>query len=397
MPFDMYKILHITNSLGVGGAERLMVDLARLLDKSKFSMHVCCTGPDGPMREDLERAGSKVTVLDKKRRSSLLFPVFCADVGSLFVGITGVIRRERPDLVHAHLEAGYVAPFCARLAGVKAVVVGFHSSVLLAKRGSRSLRNAARRATMRRVARLADALVAGGDYAARAAAKLCGVASSDVRVIYNAVDVSRVDEAASVSIRSELGLPEEEKLLVTLGTVKEPKNHRLLIEALRRVSEARRGVSALIVGTGEEGFVANLKELAAELGLGAKVFFLGYREDAYGIVKSSDLMVLPSLWEGLPVAALEGMACGVPVLLSDIPPHRDLIRHGVDGWLFYSNEASSLADAILEVLGDEESMRKVALAGSRKVRERFSSSEMAKAYGILYEECIRSKPGPAAR
>jgi glycosyltransferase involved in cell wall biosynthesis len=318
-------------------------------------------------------------------------------VGSLVAGITGVIRRERPDLVHAHLEAGYIAPFCARLAGVEAVVVSFHSSVLLAKRGDRSLRNAARRATMRRVARSADALVAGSDYAARAAARLCGVVPSEVRVIYNAVDVSRVDEAAGVSIRSELGLPGKERLLVTLGTVKEPKNHRLLVEALRRVSETRRDVSALIVGTGEQGFVGNLKQLAAEHGLGDKVFFLGYREDAYGIVKSSDLMVLPSLWEGLPVAALEGMACGTPVLLSDIPPHRDLIRHGVDGWLFSSNEASSLADAILGVLGEEESMRKVALAGSRKVRERFSSSKMADAYGILYEECIRSKSARAER
>jgi glycosyltransferase involved in cell wall biosynthesis len=390
----MYKILHITNSLGTGGAERLIADLTSLLDKDRFRVSVCCTGPDGKTRETIERAGSEVIVLNRARRSSVLFPAFCADVLSLYKGIMGVIEEQSPDLVHTHLEANYIAPFCARRAGVKGVVLSFHSSVLLARRGKWSLRNAARRAVMSRAARSADALMAGSKYAAVAAAELCGLKTRDVTVIRNAVDVARVeDEAPHTGLRGELGLPPGEKLLVTLGTVKEPKNHRLLIEAMALLKESRDDVSAVIVGTGGPEFAGGLKALASRLGLDEKVFFLGYREDAYGVVKACDLMVLPSLWEGLPVAALEGMACGVPVLLSDIPPHRELIEEGRDGWLFRSNDRTSLSGMLAKVLQDEESMKKVALAGYMKVVKEYNSVTMARNCERLYERCIERGAG----
>jgi glycosyltransferase involved in cell wall biosynthesis len=385
-----YRILHITNSLGVGGAERLLVDLARLLDRDRFALSVCCTGRDGATRADVERAGAAVTVLDKRRRSSLLFPLFAADVASTFAAITGVIRRERPDLVHTHLEANYIAPFCARAAGVRAIVASFHSSVLLERRGRLSVRNAARRAVMRRVARTASALMAGSDFAAKAAAELCGVDQREVRVVYNAVDVSRIDaERPNDSIRSELGFPQTEKLVVTLGTVKEPKNHRLLVKAMRHVADRREDVSAVVIGSGPRELVAALEHLAGELGLQEKIRFLGYRDDAYGVVKACELMALPSLWEGLPVAALEGMACGVPVLLSDIPPHRELIEDGVDGWLFSSNDERAFAEGILAALESDETRAAVASAGGRKVRERFDAGTMVRGYESLYDECIR--------
>ncbi len=385
----VYKILHITNSLGVGGAERLLVDLASLLDKDRFVMSVCCTGRDGVTREALERAGAPVTVLNKRRRSSVLLPVFAADVATTFAALTGVIRRERPDLVHTHLEANYIAPFCASAAGVKAIVASFHSSVLLARRGRWSLRNAARRAVMRRVARTASALMAGSDFAAKAAADLCGVDESKVTVIHNAVDVSRIiGERPHDSIRTELGLPRTERLVVTLGTVKEPKNHRLLVRAMRHVLDRRDDVSAVIIGSGPRELLGALGGLAGELGLREKIHFLGYREDAYGVVKECDLMALPSLWEGLPVAALEGMACGIPVLLSDIPPHRELVEDGVDGWLFSSDDEISFAGGILAALENDEVRGRVAAAGAAKVRARFDSKAMAGSCERLYESCI---------
>jgi glycosyltransferase involved in cell wall biosynthesis len=385
----MYKILHITNSLGTGGAERLIADLAALLDKERFRVGVCCTGADGVTRQALEGAGSKVYVLNQGRRSSVDLPGFCADVLSLYRGIMRVIDKERPDLVHSHLESNYIAPFCARRAGVKGLVLSFHSSVLLAKRGKWSVRNAARRAVIGRAARLADAVMAGSEYAAEAAAELCGLKTEEITVIRNAVDVARVEgEAPHAGIREELGLSREGKLLVTLGTVKEPKNHRLLIDAMATVAKSGEDAYALIVGTGAPELVGRLKARISQLGLQKKVLLLGYRDDAYGVVKACDLMVLPSLWEGLPVAALEGMACGLPVLLSDIPPHVELIEEGRDGWLFRSGDADSLAGRLVEVLRDDERLKKVGTAGYMKVVREYNSTQMARSCERLYKRCI---------
>jgi len=387
-----YKILHITTSLGVGGAERLIADLARLMDKRRFQVNVCCTGADGKMRAVLEKAGSSVTVLNRKRRSSVVFPFFCADVFMLFRDITRAIRRERPDVVHTHLEANYIAPFCARRAGVRAIVSSFHSSVLLAPRGRWSVRNAARRAVLRRVASTADALVAGSRYAAAAAAELCGVGEDAVEVVPNAVDVSRVEAApVHARLREELGVGAQEHLVATLGTLKEPKNHRLLIEAVAMANRhpgTEAGVSAVIVGTGREDFVRELVARSVSLGVRDKVHFLGYRDDAYSVLKACDLMVLPSLWEGLPVAALEGMAAGLPVLLSDIPPHRELVRDGVDGWLFRSGDAHSLAESMSRILADREARLAVARAGSEKVRREYDAARMARKCEAVYMRCL---------
>jgi len=385
----MFKILHVTNSLGTGGAERLLVDLARFTDKDRFQMTVCCTRRDGASRKELEKEGCEVIVLGKSRRSSVLFPLFCADVISMGAGILRVIRTERPDLVHSHLEANYIAPYCARLAKVKAAVVSFHSSVEIPERGKWSLRGAARRAMLRRTAALADALVAGSEYAASNGIELCAAKRDKMHVIYNSVDVSRLERIKPNSaIREELGLPARELLVAALGTVKEAKNHGLLVRAMRLVRESRPDVSAVVIGGGSRELMSELLRLADELGLRRKVHFLGYREDAHSILKACDLFVLPSLYEGLPVAAVEAMACGVPVVISDIPPHRELVEHGVNGVLFRSGDERSLAETITDSLSNPERSLELAREGARTAREGYDSEKMARRYERLYESCL---------
>jgi glycosyltransferase involved in cell wall biosynthesis len=391
----MYRILHVTNSLGTGGAERLLVDIARLIDRGRFSMSVCCTGPDGPAREALERAGCDVTVLDRTRRSSVLLPLFCADVLRIAAGIVRTIRKVRPHVVHSHLEANYIAPYCAKASGVRGVVSSFHSSVLFARRGKYSLRNAARRAVLRGVGRTADFLVAGSRFAAASAAAACGVPGDRVRVIHNAVDVSLMERTpASPRIREELGLAKETRLVATLGTLKEPKNHGLLIRGMSLLCRERSDVACLIIGRGPEEYVKKLIALRDQLGLESKVFLLGYRRDAYAILKACDLMVLPSLWEGLPVAALEAMACRVAVLLSDIPPHRELVENGTDGWLFRSGDEAALAEKMSRALERPDLRLRLAAAGFEKVRTLYDSERMVRRYEDLYAACAAGD-GPA--
>jgi glycosyltransferase involved in cell wall biosynthesis len=385
----MIKVLHVTHSLGTGGAELLLVDLARLMDKDRFQLGVCCTGRDGRTRAALEETGTEVTVLDRPRRSSVQFPLFLTDVLSLWSGIRRVIGRFRPDVVHTHLESNYIGPFVAKRCGVKAVVSSFHSSVYVAPRGKWSVRNRTRRAVLRKLGRTADALVAGSKYAADVAAQVCGVPASSVHIIHNAVDVTRLSRITPhLAVRAELGLPDDEVLLVTLGTVKEAKNHQLLLRAMRLVAQTRSNVSALIIGGGSSEFIDQLRALAKQLGVDEKVHFLGFREDAYAVVKACDLFVLPSLWEGLPLAALEAMACGTPVLTSDIPPHRELIDHDVDGWLFRSGDEVDLTQKIIGALDDAELRRSMAAAGPGKVSAGYDSPLMARRFAEIYEACL---------
>lgn len=200
--------------------------------------------------------------------------------------------------------------------------------------------------------------------------------------IYNAIDLNRFRRPVDrKSKRESLNIPNDAPLVGTIGRLTEQKGFSFLIDAIPIVLKERPDVHFIIVGDGE--LSEPLRRLTISHGVNHRVVFTGPRSDIEEIFACLDLFVLPSLWEGLPTVILESMAANVPVVATDIPGTRDLIRDGYNGWLVPPGNAYALAEAILDALKNEQ-LSKIFAQRAQNLVTTFSIDSVAKQYEQLF-------------
>lgn len=145
--------------------------------------------------------------------------------------------------------------------------------------------------------------------------------------------------------RHELGIPQNAIVLLSVGELSKRKNHEVVIRALAQIED--KNIIYAICGKGS--LERYLKNLARQLGVYDRVFFLGFRTDVIEICKASDIFVFPSIQEGLPVALMEAMACGLPVICSHIRGNVDLITDGINGYIYKSDDSEFLRNSIKNI------------------------------------------------
>ena len=148
---------------------------------------------------------------------------------------------------------------------------------------------------------------------------------------------------------------------------------------------APRFPSAALLLAGDGPLRGQLEALAGRLGIAARVHFLGHCDDVRVPLGAADLLVLPSLWEGMPLALLEGMACRLPVVASDVSGSRELVVPGRPGLLVPPGDAEALAEALEELLTHPARARALGEAGRKRVEERFGGRAQARRYRALFE------------
>ena len=181
-------------------------------------------------------------------------------------------------------------------------------------------------------------------------------------------------------ITEEFGIPRDAVILLSVGEVNRNKNHQAVIKALERLQN--RDIYYVICGRGP--LRAAHEALAAQLGVKAQVILTGYRNDAADLYRSADVFVFPSLREGLPVAVMEAMASGLPVICSPIRGNTDLIENGIDG-LLVEAEPEKLAAAIERLCADAQLRHRLGMAAQEKSR-RFDLNSVKEELRRLYEE-----------
>lgn len=154
-------------------------------------------------------------------------------------------------------------------------------------------------------------------------------------------------------IRKELGLKETDFIVLSVGELNKNKNQKVILEAIAMLNDL--GIHYILCGKGDQ--LDNLKQLARELKIENKVHFLGYRTDVVDICSQSDVYVMPSLREGLPVASLEAMYCGLPLVTSNIRGLVDVMKDGKTGYLCNPKDVKAFAEGIRK-LQEQESLRK---------------------------------------
>jgi glycosyltransferase involved in cell wall biosynthesis len=342
------KVLLATPGTDVGGAERVVITLARELPRRGHE--VVLWGPAGALEPELADAPvARIVVADRGRS-----PVGVAEGAAR---LAAAIRRARPQLVHAHNpRVSTLAGAAARLArGPRRppVLATFHgvrheeyrvAAVLL---------------------RAADAVACvSPDVAERL--RDAGMGARRLRVVTNGVAVPATPDTAALD--AELGLAGKPVVLAA-GRLVAQKNHARYLDAAERVAAARPDVRFLLAGDGPlRG------ELAAR---GGPVTLLGVRHDLPALLARADVVVFSSDWEGLPLVALEALAAGTPVISTPVEGTGDL-AHVVEP------TAPALAAAVLEHLDDPERLASLGERGRAHVAEHHSPAAMVDAYEALY-------------
>jgi glycosyltransferase involved in cell wall biosynthesis len=350
------RIAHITFGLDVGGQERLLVEFARRADRAKFELRFVSLGSRGVLGSEVEAEGWPVIALGVP---SGLRP-------SLIVKLARFFHNWRPDVIHTHdHRALFYAGPVAWVSRVPLVVNTRHG---------RNCHFTPRQVAVgRHLARLVDRYVCvSEDVKAQCVAE--GIPTRNLLTIKNGVDVDRFTFSGSRGCGP----------VVAVGRLSPEKDIANLIRATEMAAKRIPSVRVEVAGNGP--CLEELKGLAAELGVGDRIKFLGEVHDVSSLLSRARMFVLPSRSEGIPVTVLEAMACGLPVLATRVGGLPEVVDQGVTGLLVLPADAPALADAIIAIWNDPDRGAQLGSAGRRRVEQHFDVGRMVADYEALYVE-----------
>lgn len=375
----MTRVLWLTTGLGRGGAERLLVDTAARLDHERYEVTIAYVLPwkHALVREACD-AGASVTCLGTGRSS--FDPRW-------IVRLARLLRAERYDMVHTH--APLPAAVARLLAPRRTAFVHTEHNLWARYRPLTRLANALTWRRNRHVFAVSDSV-----------ADSVGRTGPTVEVVVQGIDLARFSPGphARARARRMLGIADDAVVVGTVGNLVAKKDHSTLVRAAREldrdfISSGRRAhVELVIVGSGP--LAGEIRAEAATAGVA--VHLLGMRSDVPDLLPGFDVFCLSSRFEGLPIAMLEAMASGVPVVASAVGGVPEVLTHGDDGLLVAAGDPAALAAAIGKVIDDAGLAAALGAAGRRRAAA-FSLDRAVARTVAVYDEVAPSpspSPGP---
>ena len=210
----------------------------------------------------------------------------------------------------------------------------------------------------------------------------------DITVIPNFIDTERFKRQESSSLKQKL-CPNCEKVLVHVSNFRPVKNAKLVVEIFHRLRKENAPIKLLLVGDGPDRMPA--EHLARELGVYEDVRFMGKQEAVQDILSVADVFVMPSGSETFGLAALEAMACGVPVVASNIGGLPELVDHGENGFLCPLDNVDAFAERIRQIVSSNSLQQSMGEAARRKAKEAFDNDRVIPVYEALYEATLAEK------
>ncbi|HEX3559039.1 MAG TPA: glycosyltransferase family 4 protein [Pyrinomonadaceae bacterium] len=390
-------VMHLIESLGAGGAERLLYTNLKHLDggRVRSSVVTVFAQPDHWAGE-IRGLGVPVESLG------------CHSLRDLPAGVARLRRRlraTRPDLLHTHLwAANVIGRVAGRLAGVP-VISSVHNpdhepeaweDGAGVSRWKRHLSLVLDRWTARAGC---VRMVAVSDYVRRCAHRRLKFPLERIDLLYNPIDT---DALASPPARGreqllgECSLDANSLVLLNAGRVSPQKGLIYAVRAMPAILARHPSAQLISAGpTSDSAWLERLKAEAEALGVGGRVHFLGARRDVADLLRACDLFIFPSLYEGLGIALVEAMAAGRACVATDTGPIPEVVTHGVDGWLVPTGNAEALAEAVCALLDDAARREALGRAAAASARTRFQPQAAADELARIYEAVV-ARSGVAA-
>jgi N-acetyl-alpha-D-glucosaminyl L-malate synthase BshA len=370
----------------VGGSGVVASELARCLADRGHRTHVISS--DTPFR--LRESDSAVRFHRVETPGYPLFrePQYLLALANRLVQVT---RAHRLDIIHAH----YAIPHAAAAYLARQILAGAAGDGRAVPRTITTLHGT-------------DVTILGSDPSYRETVAFCIDQSdavtavsaslrddtrrempvkSDIVVIPNFLDCHFHRRAADPQLRAGF-CRADEKLVIHVSNLRPVKQVDAVVRVFALIRE-RVAARLLIVGEGPE--LGRAERLIEELGVTAHVELVGEAQDVVGLLSVSDLFLLPSLQESFGLSALEAMACGVPVVASNVGGLPEVITDGVTGFLYRPDDVPGMAESAIAILSDPAAHARIAAAGVRLATERFSANQIVPQYEALYESTLRRR------
>ena len=364
------SVLHFSNTLVRGGVEEHILTLLRGLDRRYFRLYLVCT-PEVAIKLQPDLPGDVELMPLCLMQPSLIASAF---------RLAQIIRKHRVDILHSHLfySSLFASPI-GRLCRVPVIIETPHVRELWRRGLVKS-----HFVVDRLAGRFVDYYVAVSHANARYLVQQKGLPPDKITVIHNGCDLRQFDPARSVpsDLKETLGFGASDPVLVVIGRLEPQKGHRVLLEALPLIRREFPQVRLVCVGEGT--LRGNLERQVCSLESEVSVRFVGYQANVADWLALADVSVLPSFYEGLPLAAIESLAAGRPMVATAVDGTPEVVVDGKTGFTVPPGDAMRLAQAICRLLSNQELRQVMGCAGREWVQERFSEERQIQRTGELY-------------
>ena len=371
------RLLQIVDSLHAGGMENIMVQVCNHLDPARYAITICCLSREGPFKD---RLNSSVTCVCLNKQSGFQWRT----VRSL-----RCVMEDGFDLVHTHHLGGLIYAFLASPWWRRPKIV--HSEhIILQPDDLQPKRLWQRRLLYRAASRV---FTVSGEQLQQL--RQVGLTHPHLFTLPNGVDCSRfcaVTEETQKQIRLQLGLEPEGVWFGKVARFAPAKRHLALIEAFELAAAERPEIRLLLVGDGgpeKEKVLARIASSPAR----NQIHWAGLQQDPVPWYQAMDVLVIASESEGMPNAALEGMACGLPLLSNAVCGIQEVATHGEHGWIESLDSVQAMQSALIRLADTAPATRiQRGAAARRHVQSRFSLAVMLERYDQLYSGTVAGQP-----
>lgn len=360
------KILHIINNLGTGGAERLISDLLPLMNEHKnIEIELLVLNSNNSMFEEKLRSAN-ITIHSLNTKTKSILNVF---------KLSKFINNNNYEIVHAHLfPTLYYASIAKLFVKNKKIKFYYTEHSTNNKRRNKSVFKFIEKNIYARF----DKVICISIPVKESLQNWIGENKLRAEVIYNGIEHDKFENAKKVNLKEQLKIEKSSKLICMIGRFNEAKDHKTLIDAF---SNLEVDTTLILIGSGNTK--SYYENYVKSLNIKERVRFVVERDDIPNVLKSIDIFVLSSNWEGFGLVAIEAMASGVPVIASDIDGLKQVVGDGAI--LFKKNDHKDLLGKLTKVLKSETEYDNLKYKGISRAKE-FSINNTSNKYLKLYKE-----------
>ncbi|WPC17396.1 glycosyltransferase family 4 protein [Pediococcus inopinatus] len=357
------RILHISRTMGQGGAEKIVFQLCR--DNYEQCQFVVSSG--GSYVDELEKIGIKHYKIPDIASRNPIKMIFC------FWKILKIVKKNRIQIIHTHHRmAAFYACLVSFFTNVGCVYTAHN--VFIDKK--MLLRFSLRKAI----------IVAVGDGVRKNLVDVYGFDVNKIVTVYNSINTKIANQKNVDLIKAK----QNGKYLVgIIGRITRQKGINIFLRALAEFSKKNKNVLGVIVGDGED--LESMKKLASKLGIDEKVMFLGYQHNVLDIMRQLDLIVSASRWEGLPLTPIEAFSQRKTIIATDIIGNNEIVKDQFNGLLFKKDSVNGLINSLQKISSDKRLKNRLEVNAYKTFQDKYRYDLFIDGYNNVYNSLFESK------